>query len=73
MSKPIIMIRAKTYKNLRLLDAYRKEFLKQAESGLILLPNDFEYVVVNPNTLKCKVITEEMPRKKRWFDFLRKK
>ena len=58
MSKSIIVIRAKTYKSPKLLDMYHQLFSQQAESGLIVLPDDFECVVTDPNNLKCEIAIE---------------
>lgn len=63
MSEPIILIRSKRNKSSLELMVARKRFMEQAEDGLILIPYDFEYVVMNPDALKCEIKIVEMPKK----------
>lgn len=73
MNKPIIIIKATKYKPLKNLDAQRKICLRQlANDGLIVLPYDYEYTVINANDLEAKIIVKDIssdkPKKKNLID-----
>lgn len=73
MDKPIIIIKATKYKSLNTLDIQRKIYLHQlANDGLILLPYDYEYTVINADDLEAKIIVKDIssdqPKKKNLID-----
>lgn len=64
MNKPIIIIKSTSYRSVKMLDLYHKLFAEQlAQDGLILLPNNFEYTVINPDDLECQIEVMNKPKK----------
>lgn len=70
MSEPIILIRAKNYKSPAMMNAYRTDFLRQSAEGLVLIPHDFEYAVINPDALKCEIKVEPIKKRTWWMKLL---
>lgn len=73
MNKPSIIIKTTTYKPLEILDTQRKIYLHQlANDGLIVLPYEYEYTVINANDLEAKIIVKDIysdqPKKKNLID-----
>ena len=61
MNKPIIIIKSTSYRSVKMLDLYHKLFAEQlAQDGFILLPNDFEYTVINSDDLECMIEVKEI-------------
>ena len=47
-----------------MLNAYHRHFSEQyAENGLILLPNDFEYTLINPYDFEGEITTFNVDKK----------
>ena len=56
MNKPIIIIKSTRYRSPALMDNWRKTFNNQlARDGLIVLPNDFEFTIINSDDLECQI------------------
>lgn len=61
MNKPIIILKSTSYRSAKMLDLYYKLFAQQlAQDGFILLPNDFEYKVIDSDDLKCIIEVREI-------------
>lgn len=78
MDKPIIIIKSTSYRSVKMLDLYHKLFTEQlSQDGLILLPHDFEFTVVNADELDCfiEVISDDSKQGKevkKWARFFQK-
>lgn len=55
MSDPIIILKAKRKINYQIMNDMRNVFLHQMKEGLMVVPDDFEVTVVNPEQLDCEI------------------
>lgn len=78
MDKPIIIIKSTRHRSPETLDCMRKVIKRQmTDTGLILLPHDFEFTVVNADELDCfiEVISDDSKQGKevkKWARFFQK-
>ena len=64
LKRPIIVIKSTRYRTPTMLNAYHQHFSEQlAENGLILLPNDFEYTLINPYDFEGEITTFNVDKK----------
>lgn len=64
LKRPIIVIKSKSYREPTMLNTYRRIFSEQLkENGLILLPNDFEYTLINPYDSEGVITTFNVDKK----------
>lgn len=55
-NKKILVIRAKNHISKQKLKDFQKLWQKELSEGLVVIPNDFEIVALDPNSLKpCEI------------------
>lgn len=56
MKEPIIIIKSTRYRSPALMDSWQKKFRNQlVREGLIVLPNDFEFTIINADDSGCQI------------------
>lgn len=72
-NKKILVIRAKNYTSKQKLNEFHKLWQKQLSEGLVVIPNDFEIVALDPNSLKpCEIGWVQTKKDSFWSKLLRR-
>ena len=73
MSKNILVIRAKKHISKQKLKEFQTLWSKQTADGVVVIPDDFEFVSLDPDTLKpCEMDWQEIKRESLWSKLLRR-
>ncbi len=71
--KNILVIRAKRNISKQKLNEYQKLWKSQISDGIVLIPSDFEFVSLDPDTLKpCEIGWVQIKKDSLWRKFLRR-
>lgn len=72
-NKKILVIRAKNHISKQKLNEFHKLWQKQLSEGLVVIPNDFEIVALDPNSLKpCEIGWVQTKKDLFWSKLLRR-
>lgn len=71
--KKILVIRAKRKISKQKLKEFQRLWSSQMNEGVVLIPDDFEFVSLDPDTLKpCEIGWEQIKKESWWSTLLRR-
>ena len=71
--KNIIVIRVKNHTSKQKLNEFQRLLNNQINEGIVVIPNDFEFVSLDPETLKpCELEWHETTKLSWWQKLLRR-
>lgn len=72
--KNVLVIRAKKHISKQKLKEFQSLWSNQLANGLVVIPDDFEFVSLDPDTLKqCELEWQEIKKLSWWQKLMRRK